>query len=233
MAPTVLFVPGFWEGPTVFNKVRSLLAMQNITVEVAVLPSTGTTSPGNPGMKDDVAAVRTHIETILARGEDIILVLHSAGGFLGSEAMRGLDKGTRSDQPGVVSIVFLAAAIYPEGHQHQPLPFALVEGGASHCAQPEFLLLGDVPEADHAEWLAAFKSQPAQGWDDTVSYTGWKDVPSVYLVCEGDNVLPVPLQEQLAGLARSKVKRCSAGHIPMLSQPEAVVEVVQDALDKA
>lgn len=78
-------------------------------------------------MKDDVAGIRIHIETILDRGEDILLVLHSAGGFLGSEALQGLDKRTRGEQPGVVSIVFLAAAVFPEGFQHQPLPFAAVE----------------------------------------------------------------------------------------------------------
>lgn len=81
--------------------------------------------------------------------------------------------------------------------------------------------------------MAAIKPQPAEGWDDTVRYTGWKDVPSVYLICEGDKALPVPLQEQLAGLAGSQIERCSAGHLPMLSQPEAVANVIQASLAKA
>lgn len=127
MAPVVLLVPGFWEGPTVFEKVTSVLKSNGVAAEVATLASTGTTSPGNPTMKDDIAAVRAHIETILGRGDDVLLALHSAGGFLGSEAMQGLDKSSRGNQPGVVSIVFLAGAIFPEGYQHQPLPFAVVE----------------------------------------------------------------------------------------------------------
>jgi len=132
MALTVLFVPGFWEGPTVFEKVISLLKTSEVSAEAATLKSTGTTSPGNPEMKDDVAAIRAHIEIILARGEDVLLALHSAGGFLGSEAMQGLDKKTRGEQPGVIGIVFLAAAVFPEGYQHQPLPFAVVEVRVSH-----------------------------------------------------------------------------------------------------
>ena len=127
MAPVVLFVPGFWEGPSVFEKVTTLLIAEGITTEVAELPSTGTTSPGNPTMKDDIAAVRDYIEIVLSRGEDVLLVLHSAGGFIGSEAMQGLDKKSRGDQPGVVGIVFLAGAVFPEGYEHQPLPFAVVE----------------------------------------------------------------------------------------------------------
>lgn len=77
--------------------------------------------------------------------------------------------------------------------------------------------------------MAELKPQPAQGWGDKVTYTGWKDVPSVYLICEGDNALPVSLQEQLASLAGSKVERCSAGHLPQLSQPARVVEVIKAA----
>lgn len=105
----------------------------------------------------------------------------------------------------------------------------MIQGGASHCAQPETLLFGDLSDDEKTQWLAKLQPQPAQGWDDKVSYTGWKDVPSVYLVCEGDNALPVPLQEQLATLAGSKVERCSAGHIPQVSQPARVVEVIKAA----
>lgn len=105
----------------------------------------------------------------------------------------------------------------------------MIQGGASHCAQPETLLFGDLPSSEKPAWLAKLQPQPAQGWDDTVTYAGWKDVPSVYLICEGDNALPVALQEQLAGLAGSKIERCSAGHIPQVSQPERVVEVIEAA----
>ncbi|PYH91652.1 alpha/beta-hydrolase [Aspergillus ellipticus CBS 707.79] len=217
MAPTLLIVPGFWEGPSVFENVASLLRADGFTTEIATLPSTGTVSPGNPTMADDIAAIRAHLTQIVERDEEVILVLHSAGGFLGSAAME------------VVKIVFVAGAVFPEGYEHQPLPFAVVEGGASYCAQPEVLLFDDVAEPEKAMWLAEMKPQPAQGWDGTVTYAGWKQVPSVYLITEGDKALPVPLQEQLAGLAGSHIERCSAGHMPQLSQPGRVVEVIKAA----
>lgn len=128
MAPTILFVPGFWEGPTVFGAVTSLLATDGFKTETAVLPSTGTTSPGNPGMKDDIAAVRKHLQGLISQGEDVVLVLHSAGGFLGSEAMEGLSKKMRDgEKGGVIGIVFLSGAVFPEGYEHQPLPFAVID----------------------------------------------------------------------------------------------------------
>jgi len=61
MAPTIIFVPGLWEGPTVFNKVTSLLQSQGYTTQVASLVSTGTISPGNPSMNDDIANIRSTI----------------------------------------------------------------------------------------------------------------------------------------------------------------------------
>lgn len=97
------------------------------------------------------------------------------------------------------------------------------------CATPEKILFSDLNEAEATKWVGELKPQPGAGWDDTVTYCGWEEVPSVYLVCEGDQALPTPLQEQLAASANSKIERCSAGHIPMVSQPERVVEVIKDA----
>ena len=126
MTTTILFVPGFWEGPAPFARVLSLLQSQGYSAQAAVLPSTGKASPGNPGMKDDIAAVRSTIAELVDAGEIVVLVLHSAGGFLGSNAAEGLDLKARRKlglEGGIRRIVFLAGAIFPEGYKHTPLPF--------------------------------------------------------------------------------------------------------------
>lgn len=98
-----------------------------------------------------------------------------------------------------------------------------------YCENPEELLLNDVPEPEKTKWLAIFDPQPADGWNGRVPYAGWKEVPSVYLVCEGDYAITPELQEELAGLTGSQIERCSAGHMPQLSQPSRVVEVIRAA----
>ncbi|KAE8325072.1 Alpha/beta hydrolase fold-1 [Aspergillus sergii] len=231
--PTILIIPGLWEGPTVFNPVSALLTASNLKTEIATLPSTGTISPGNPSLKDDVLAVRTHIEKLVQQGENVLLVLHSAGGFIGSEAMEGLtekDREARGLSGGVVGIVFVAAAVVEKGYVHGDLPFSVVEGGALHCVQPEQTLFNDLNEEEKGKWLEVLRPQPAQGWNAATTYAGWKEVKSVYLVCEEDQVIPAFLQEELAGLAGSRVQRCNAGHMPHLSQPSRVVEVIKDAV---
>jgi hypothetical protein len=60
--------------------------------------------------------------------------------------------------------------------------------------------------------MSILQPQPASDWDRELEYCGWMDVPSIYLICEGDRLLLVELQLQLAGVAGSEVMRCGAGH---------------------
>lgn len=125
--PTILFVPGFWEGPAPFALVTALLQSAGYATQTATLPSTGTSSPGNPSMKDDIAAVRSAIAGLVdTEGKTVVLVLHSAGGFVGSNAAEGLDVKARQGaglKGGVCRIVFLTGAVFPEGYKHASLPF--------------------------------------------------------------------------------------------------------------
>jgi len=56
----------------------SILEAQGFSTKISVLHSIGTTSAGNPGMKDDIAGVRAVVEKHIDTNEDDILVLHSS-----------------------------------------------------------------------------------------------------------------------------------------------------------
>lgn len=126
MAPIILFVPGLWEGPTVFTKVSYLLQAKNFNTLTVTLPSTGTSSPGNPSIHDDEAAIRTVVQERVEEGKEVLMVLHCAGGFLGSAAIEGLTAKSRKEQGkngGVIGIVFLSAGIAEVGYQQTDRPF--------------------------------------------------------------------------------------------------------------
>ena len=57
-----------------------------------------------------------------------------------------------------------------------------------HCLTPSSLLFNDLDEASTEAWLKTLRSQPAEGWDDVITYCGWRDVDGVYLVCDRDAV---------------------------------------------
>ncbi|KAI4117273.1 MAG: hypothetical protein LQ338_007580 [Usnochroma carphineum] len=217
--PHILLIPGFWEGPSVFDPVLSSLHAHGYSAQTVPLPSTGRASPGNPSMKDDVAAIRSVIAPLVEeQGKQVVLVLHSAGGFLGSMAIEGLsctERGARGEQGGVQKIVFLSGAIWPEGFQHGPLPFFDYQGNEMYCHTPKDLLFNDLSPSDASHWVSRLACQPSSGWDDVVDFVGWKNVPSVYLHCEQDALLKPEMQMQMAEMAGSK--------------PEKVVEVVRRA----
>ena len=126
--PTILFVPGFWEGPAVFAQVSSLLQGYGFPTETVALASTGKLSPGNPSMLDDIATVRTAATKLVESGKKVVMVMHSGGGFIGSNAIEGLGISAGGEaKGGIIKLVFLAGAVFPEGFKHSPLPFYTID----------------------------------------------------------------------------------------------------------
>ncbi|KAG8530892.1 uncharacterized protein KY384_004249 [Bacidia gigantensis] len=220
------------KGRRAMKKVRQALESVGLVTEVASLSSTGTTSPGNPGMHDDIAGIRSSILKVLDQNQDVLLVAHSAGGFLASNAIQGLKREDRikaGESAGVVKLIFLTAALLPEGFKHQLLPFFETDVRLADCPH-ETMFFNGVAVEDIPKWLKVLEPQPAAGWDDTITHAGWKDIDSVYLVCENDRLIPKIMQVQMAESAGSSVRTCDAGHMPMLSHPEVVIEAINEAL---
>lgn len=95
------------------------------------------------------------------------------------------------------------------------------------CINPRESLFNDISDQEAEKWMKRMKTQPAEGWNGITQYCGWEDVPSTYLVCEKDALLPAAVQMQIAQMAGSKIEKCEAGHMVMLSMPERVVEVIR------
>lgn len=105
----------------------------------------------------------------------------------------------------------------------------MVQGDEMYCISPEKLLFNDLRAEDTTEWAKSLSCQPSSGWDGVIDYVGWKKVPSVYLVAEGDAILSKDIQLQMAETAGSQIEKCSAGHCCMIGQPERCLEVVRRA----
>ena len=244
---TVVFVPGFWEGPEVFAAVQQALKATSIHTVTASLVSTGRSSPNNPTMHDDVAAVRSLVESLLHEQKEVILVLHSAAGYIGTQAAYGLsvaERGRQGRNGGVTGFVFIAAGIFEPGMQTGSLPFfdyqvrpcparrrqmLTGQGDQLRCKDPRHILFNDLSEVEAASWADRLRCQPASGWDGTIQPICEGLERSIYLICEGDQAVPLPVQRQFAASAGSKLVSCSAGHMAMLSQPDKVVSVVRQA----
>lgn len=118
--PTLVFVPGIWEGPSVFDVVTNLLRGHGYNTLYALV-STGHKSPGNPTLLDDVQHIHNVIKPLVEEDKDVIGVGHSAGGPLGAVATKGLSLNERNEAGkvgGVKKFVSLTAGLVPAEWRH-------------------------------------------------------------------------------------------------------------------
>lgn len=61
----------------------------------------------------------------------------------------------------------------------------------------------------------------------------WHSFPSTYLICENDQAAPPAFQDMFATSAKARVETCSSGHSPYISQPQMLVQKINEAALRA
>jgi len=57
----------------------------------------------------------------------------------------------------------------------------------------------------------------------------WKSLPTWYLVAENDEAIPPAAERQFAQRMGATTVEVASSHVPMVSQPDAVVELIETA----
>lgn len=71
-----------------------------------------------------------------------------------------------------------------------------------------------------------------------VTYEPWRDIPTAYFVCDGDNALPVEVQRVMVevlkegALVQPLLTEVKSSHFPMWSVPEILAEALVEAAGK-
>jgi len=58
----------------------------------------------------------------------------------------------------------------------------------------------------------------------------WKDVPSWFLIAEDDRMIVPETQRYMAERMKAKTKAHAVDHIPSVTAPSVVVEIIRDAI---
>ena len=181
-------------------------------------------------LEGDVAAAKRIID---AQGEPVILVGHSYGGAVITEA---------GNDPNVAALVYIAAFAPDKGESVN----TLIEGFPKDGPQPPilppqdgFLFLDrekfhDSFAADVDGELAAFTADSQVPWGldalgGTISEAAWASKPSWYLVTTEDRMIPPQAQREMSARAGSTVEEAAASHSVYVSQPATVAEIVKKA----
>jgi len=216
----IVLVHGAWADGSGWAKVIAPLAATGFSVTAAPLPLTS--------FDEDVAALERALER--AKGP-VILVGHAYAGAVIS-AVRG-EK--------VRALVYVAALVPDEGetvadvfYRGEPHPQApkLAPDGHGLIYLPHGAFATAFAQNARADELAvlAASQRPISPACITVPVARplWKDRPTWFLIAEEDRMIRVDNQRFMA--ARMKAKQCSvpADHMPMVTAPAAIVDIIRD-----
>jgi pimeloyl-ACP methyl ester carboxylesterase len=200
-------------------------------------------APANPlrGLAADSAYIASYISQT---DGPTILVGHSYGGAVISNAA--------STAKNVLALVFVAA-FAPEngetlggaeaGSKDSVLNPALVQrlypSGKNGETAPEFLVdparfhdvfASDLPERQSAVMAATQRPIAASAFSEASGPPAWKTVPSWAVVAVGDKAAGTDVIRSMAKRAAAKTVEIKGSHVIMVSQPQAVTDVILEAL---
>ena len=92
---------------------------------------------------------------------------------------------------------------------------------------PEFA--GDLSEAEQQLVWSTQMAPLADLFGQPVPGAAWKLKPTSYIVGSNDRTIQPELERFLARRMNAKVTEVASSHVPMLSQPARVYEVIRDA----
>ncbi|KAF2652760.1 alpha/beta-hydrolase [Lophiostoma macrostomum CBS 122681] len=112
-------------------------------------------------------------------------------------------------------------------------------GFADIVVPPGELFYHDLPKDEQDYWVSQLTPQSLKSLFEggEHSYAGWQDVPTWYIGTIEDRGLPVVVQRMQVGMARGmggliEHRELQTSHSPFLSQPQVVVDVIQEAIER-
>ena len=215
------------------------------------LPTCGDSRPPKATFQDDVDAVRSAAFDLATAGHPILILAHSWGGHVASEAIRedlyakNMSSGD-SPQKGTIHLMYLSAWLLEVGQSPAqaffesglPTPskmdLGMNEDGSAWVKNPLEALYNDV-EIERAEELA--KKDVMYHWPEIRvkgTHAAWKDIPTTFVHCTQDASMSLGLQKDMVqnaiesgGSTDITTESCDSGHCPFISMPSEVIRIVE------
>ena len=218
--PSIVFVHGLWADGSCFGKLIPTLQKEGFEVIAS--------QHGLDSHSGDVATVKRALGRV---SNPAILVGHSYGGSVITAA--GTD-------PRVAGLVYIAAFAPDADETTQSLQekfpateiFSRIEvadgrvwlkrDGVSSFA-------GDLPKEEQQLVWATHAAPVADLFNQKVDGTAWKSKPSWYIVATKDRTIQPELERFVAKRMGATTFETDSSHVPMLSQPDFVLDVIRKA----
>ena len=221
--PAVVLVHGAFADASSWSKVIPLLEKDGYYVTAVQIPLTS--------LSDDVAVAKRVID---AQKGAVAVVGHSYAGAVITDAAAG--------NANVKSLVYVNAfapdageALAEPGSKFPtpPLNAALVPDAAGFLyidrAKVHDVFCKDVPDPDARIIAATQKPLNKSVFEAKVGNVAWKTIPSWYIVGKEDRAINPDLERFYAKRMNAKTTELKSSHVPFLSHPKEVVQVIEAA----
>jgi pimeloyl-ACP methyl ester carboxylesterase len=232
-SPTVVLVHGAFADASSWNGVIERLQAKGVQAK----------APANPlrGISNDSAYIAGVLEETPG---PVIAVGHSYGGAVITNAAK--------QAKNVVALVYVAAFATEEGEvlgdveegsKDSVLNSALVplHYPAANGGEPavEFVIdpakfhdafAADLPAEETAVMAATQRPVAESGFSEQGGAPAWKDLPSWAVVATGDKAAGTDVIRSMAERAGATITEVDGSHVIMVSQPQAVTDVILEAV---
>ena len=218
--PTIVFCHGIWADGSCFSKV--IPALQSDGHEVISVQY------GLDSFEEDVAMVKRTLNRV---GSPVLLVGHSYGGA--TITASGVDER-------VAGLVYIGAVAPDVGEtvqeQLDKYPsdiFSRVEvadGRAWMLPTGTEFFCGDLSEEEQkVVWATHYAPVYDLFHQQRIKSTPWKSKPSWFILTTQDHTVHPDLQRWVSRRMGATVTEVESSHVPMLSKPDIVIEVIRKA----
>jgi pimeloyl-ACP methyl ester carboxylesterase len=233
-SPTVVLVHGAFADGSSWNGVIERLQAKGVNV----------TAPPNPlrGIANDSAYIETVFEETPG---PVVAVGHSYGGAVITNAAKkaknvvGLvyvaafapDEGevlgqVAADSKDSVLNSVLVTHHYPKADDGEPGVEFAIDPANFHDA-----FAADLPEEETVLMAATQRPIAEPAFSEPTGPPAWKDRPSWAVVATGDTAVGTDVARSMAERAGASITEVEGSHVIMISQPEAVADVILEAVE--
>ncbi|MCJ1310865.1 hypothetical protein MMC25_004533 [Agyrium rufum] len=243
--PIFFIVQGTMHVPEHWAPFQAKLTAEGYQSRCIALPEIGANARTSPEY-DNVNAIQEELKKLVIKeGKEVIVVLHSAGGNPGSQAIKGLERTFQKSQgnpSGIIGIVFIAAFLIPEGSN---LAMAAAGGQLPNWAEPDAktvrpsaatgeLLFSDLPKSEQEHWYSLLEPHAVHGAISPVRNACWGlDVPKMFVITTNDKVATVEWQENMLMAVDNgtwTIERLHSDHSPFLTHQKELVNLLKQAI---
>lgn len=230
-----------------YRKLTSALGAAGYKVNAPQLLSVSEERPPKADLTADTTLIRDRAKQLICSGEKLVILMHSYGGQVGTNALHGLSLDACKKagySGGIVHLIYMTAFAQPEGasmvtkvkefgHEELlPLAFDFADDQSVISRDPKTLIIGPgAEEKEVEEYVNSMIRWNGKCMYQEIEYCAWREIPVSYIYTTQDMTVPLDYQKSMVeGMRKAgrevQTYELEAGHCPNLTMTREIVDIV-------